>query len=135
MSDQSITVHVERFNPEADTAPHWQTFEVPYKQRHSVLTLLHYIYEQFDPTLGYRNYTCGRGICDSCRVNLDGKVRKGCATPVAAGSEIRLRPCSKAVIKDLATVLPGGPAAPALLQEWSNGAAAAGAPATSESGD
>ena len=135
MSDQSITVHVERFNPEADTAPHWQTFEVPYKQRHSVLTLLHYIYEQFDPTLGYRNYTCGRGICDSCRVNLDGKVRKGCATPVAAGAEIRLRPCSKAVIKDLATVLPGGPAAPAALQEWTNGAAATSAPMSDENGD
>ena len=126
MSELPVTVHVERFNPELDDAPHWQTFEVPYTQRHSVLTLLHHIYERMDPTLGYRNYTCGRGICDSCRVNLDGKVRKGCATPVAAGSEIRLRPCSKAIIKDLATVLPGGPAEPASLQPRRAGASIAG---------
>jgi succinate dehydrogenase/fumarate reductase-like Fe-S protein len=118
MSDQPITVHIERFNPQTDAAPHWELFEVPYEQRHSVLTLLHYIYEHFDASLSYRNYTCGRGICDSCRVNLDGKVRKGCATPVQPGAEIHLRPCSAAVIKDLATVLPGGPAEPAVVGEW-----------------
>jgi succinate dehydrogenase/fumarate reductase-like Fe-S protein len=118
MSEQPVTVRIERFNPRTDAAPYWDVFEVPYQQRHSVLTLLHYIYEHDDPTLGYRNYTCGRGICDSCRVNLNGKVRKGCATPVKPGEEITLRPCSQHVIKDLATVLTGGPAEPAVLQEW-----------------
>ncbi|HEY8838817.1 MAG TPA: 2Fe-2S iron-sulfur cluster-binding protein [Dehalococcoidia bacterium] len=117
-SDRNVTVHIERFNPNTDVEPHWEVFEVPYTQRHSVLTLLHYIYEQYDPALGYRNYTCGRGICDSCRVNLGGKVRKGCATPIKEGEEIYLRPCSKFVIKDLATVLPGGPAEPAVLEDW-----------------
>lgn len=136
MNDQPITVHVERFNPAADAAPYWQTFSVPSTRRHSVLTLLHYIYEQVDPTLGYRNYTCGRGICDSCRIKLDGKVRKGCATPVAAGAELRLRPCSTAVIRDLATVLPGGPAVPAALQAAGGDVSSAGGAATSsESGD
>jgi succinate dehydrogenase/fumarate reductase-like Fe-S protein len=118
MSEQNVKVHVQRFNPETDVEPHWEAFEVPYLQRHSVLTLLHYIYEHYDPTLAYRNYTCGRGICDSCRVNIDGKVRKGCATPIAAGAEIRLAPCSKFVIKDLATVLVGGPPEPEVVQEW-----------------
>jgi fumarate reductase iron-sulfur subunit len=118
VSDKPVTVHIERFNPQANAAAHWEVFQVPYEQRHSVLTLLHYIYEHFDPTLGYRNYTCGRGICDSCRINLDGKLRKGCATPVPAGAEIHLRPCSNFVIKDLATVLPGGPAEPAAVEEW-----------------
>jgi succinate dehydrogenase/fumarate reductase-like Fe-S protein len=113
-----VTVNIERFNPETDTAPHVETFEVPYEKRHSVLTLLHYIYENFDRTLGYRQYTCGRGICDSCRVSMDGKVRKGCATPVAPGAVLNLAPCSKFIIKDLATVLVGGPAEPAILGEW-----------------
>ena len=116
--DAPVTVHIERFNPDADDVPHWDVFEVPYKQRHSVLTLLHYIYENYDHTLGYRNYTCGRGICDSCRVRIDGKAGKGCARLVHPGDEIRLEPCSKYVIKDLATILPGGPAEPEVLEQW-----------------
>lgn len=118
MSDEKVTVHVQRLNPEVETEPHWEVFEVPYERRHSVLTLLHYIYETFDPTLGYRPYTCGRGLCNSCQVNVDGKVRKGCAMPIAPGSEIHLGPCNKDVIRDLATVLHGGPAEPDEVEEW-----------------
>jgi succinate dehydrogenase/fumarate reductase-like Fe-S protein len=118
MTDGKVVVRIERLNPDTDTSPHWETFEVPYEQRHSVLTLLHYIYEHYDRTLGYRPYTCGRGLCNSCQVSIDGKVRKGCATPIAAGSEIELRPCHGVVIRDLATVLRGGPDEPAILAEW-----------------
>ena len=126
MAEQSVIVNIERFDPAHDSEPHWERFEVPYEQRHSVLTLLNYIYEHYDRTLGYRNYQCGRGICDSCRVNINGRVGKGCATPVPPGAEIVLRPCSKYVIKDLATVLTGGPAEPAILQEWRAEAAPTG---------
>ena len=118
MSDEKVIVHIERLDPEIENDSHWETFEVPYERRHSVLTLLNYIYEHHDATLGYRNYICGRGLCNSCRVKIDGKIRKGCATPVAAGEEIYVRPCSEYVIKDLATVLTGGPEEPAILEEW-----------------
>lgn len=118
MVEPKVVVHVERSDPGADVQPHWDRFEVPYEQRHSVLTLLNYIYEHYDRTLSYRNYTCGRGICDSCRVNINGKVGKGCATPVPAGAELYLKPCSPHVIKDLATVLTGGPPEPSVLAEW-----------------
>ena len=123
MNEAKAIVHIERLNPEVDSEPHWEVFEVPYEQRHSVLTLLHYIYEHYDRTLGYRPYTCGRGLCNSCQVNIDGKVRKGCAIPVAAGSEIYLGPCNEDVIRDLATVLRGGPEEPAILDEWRREAA------------
>ena len=118
MTDQSVTVHIERFNPETDSAPHSEVFEVPYEQRHSVLTLLHYIYENYDRTLGYRPYTCGRGLCNSCQISIDGKVRKGCAVPISAGAEIHLAPCNRYVIKDVATILTGGPREPDILEEW-----------------
>lgn len=127
MSEPRVTVNVERFDPRRDNEPHWDQFEIPYKERHSVLTLLNYIYEHFDRSLGYRNYQCGRGICDSCRVSINGKVGKGCATPIQPGAELHLRPCSKHVIKDLATVLTGGPAEPAIVQEWRTELEAAGA--------
>lgn len=115
---EPVIVHVERFNPKTDKESHWDRFEVPYEQRHSVLTLLHYIYEHYDPTLGYRPYTCGRGLCNSCQVSVDGKVRKGCAMPIGPGAEIRVGPCNGEVIRDVATVLRGGPDEPAILEEW-----------------
>lgn len=118
MSDEKVVIHIERMNPETDTESHWETFEVPYKQRHSVLTLLHYVYENYDPTLAYRNYTCGRGLCNSCQVTIDGKVGKGCAIPVPAGAEIRVGPANGEVIRDVATVLRGGPDDPEILGEW-----------------
>lgn len=117
MTDKVI-VHIERLNPDVDKESHVETFEVPYEKRHSVLTLLHYIYENYDPTLGYRPYTCGRGLCNSCQVSVNGKVRKGCAMPIEAGQEISLGPCNTDVIRDLATVLRGGPKEPAILEEW-----------------
>lgn len=127
MSEASVTVNIERFDPQAGGEPRWERFEVPYEERHSVLTLLNYIYEHYDRSLAYRNYQCGRGICDSCRVSINGRVGKGCATSIQPGAELTLRPCSRFVIKDLATVLTGGPAEPAILQEWRSEPEAAGA--------
>ncbi len=118
MNGEKVIVHIRRLNPAVESEPHWEVFEVPYEQRHSVLTLLHYIYEQYDATLAYRPYTCGRGLCNSCQVSVNGKVRKGCAMPIAAGSEIYVGPCGKDVIRDLATILHGGPSEPAVLAEW-----------------
>jgi succinate dehydrogenase/fumarate reductase-like Fe-S protein len=118
MSDEPITVHIERLNPDTESESTWETFTVPYEQRHSVLTLLDYIYEHYDRTIGYRPYFCGRGLCNSCQVKIDGKVRKGCATQVAAGASIRLSANNTNVIRDVATVLRGGPPEPEILAEW-----------------
>ena len=49
MASEKITVEIYR-SEKADEEP--QFFEVPYEHRHSVLTVLHYIYENYDPTLG-----------------------------------------------------------------------------------
>jgi succinate dehydrogenase/fumarate reductase-like Fe-S protein len=118
MTDDRVIVHIERLNPAMESDSHWETFEVPYEQRHSVLTLLHYIYEHYDRELGYRPYTCGRGLCNSCQVSIDGKVRKGCAVPVPPGAEIHVGPANGEVIRDVATILRGGLPEPAVLSEW-----------------
>lgn len=118
MSDEKITVRVARMNPATDTAAHEEVFEVPCEQRHSVLTLLHYIYEHYDPTLGYRPYQCGRGLCNSCQVSIDGKVGKGCATPIPAGTDVSVGPANGELVRDLVTILRGGPSEPAILAEW-----------------
>lgn len=86
---------------------HFETFEVPYEKRMSILTLLQYIYREMDPSLAFRNYTCGRGICNSCRVNLNGKTIKACNTLLRPGDHLVLRPYNARVLRDLATIIEG----------------------------
>jgi len=107
VSNEKITLAIYR-SAEAGQEPHY--FEVPYEHRHSVLTVLNHIYENQDPTLGFRHYKCGRGICNSCRMNINGKARKACATVVPPGTHLVLKPYNETVIHDLATILGGGPA-------------------------
>lgn len=118
MANEVITVRVQRMNPLTDPEPRWESYEVPAEQRHSVLTLLQYIYENYDRTLAYRPYFCGRGLCNSCQVSIDGRVGKGCATPVPAGSQVEVGPANGELVRDLTTVLRGGPEEPDVLVEW-----------------
>ena len=103
MGNKGITVAVYRSN---GTGQQPQYFQVPYEHRHSVLAVLNYIYESLDPTLGFRHYQCGRGICNSCRMNINGKVRKACSTVVSAGTHLVLKPANETPIHDLVTVEP-----------------------------
>ena len=106
MDSNKITVEVYR-SDQKDGEP--QYFEVPYEHRHSVLTVLSYIYENQDPTLGFRHYQCGRGICNSCRMTINGKPRKACATVVPPGTHLVLKPFNEMLIYDLVTVIGSGP--------------------------
>lgn len=36
-----------------------------------------------------RGLYCGIGVCQECRVIVDGQVVRSCVTPVAAGMEVR----------------------------------------------
>ncbi len=107
MGNEKITVEVYR-STEAGQGP--QYFEVPYEHRHSVLTVLNYIYENQDPTLGFRHYQCGRGICNSCRMTINGKARKACATVVQPGTHLVLKPYNETLIYDLVTIIGSRPA-------------------------
>lgn len=105
MVEDTVIVQVWRSHRETGHELGFQTYQVPYLRRMSVLTMLNYIYEHLDPTLAYRNYTCGRGLCNSCRVKLNGKTIKGCNILVRAGDRLVLRPFNDRVIRDLATVI------------------------------
>ena len=102
MDSQSITAEVHR---SGDPGQEPQVFEVPYERRHSVLTVLQYIYENFDPTLGFRHYQCGRGICNSCRMIINGRPRKACATVVGPGEHLVIKPYNEVLVHDLVTVI------------------------------
>lgn len=74
-----ITLHVQRYRPEQDEAPHAQSYEVPYHHDMSVLEALNHIKDHIDPSLSHR-WSCRMAICGSCGVMIDGEPQLSCKT-------------------------------------------------------
>jgi succinate dehydrogenase / fumarate reductase iron-sulfur subunit len=72
-----VTLKVLRFNPEADTKPHWETYEVPYEPMDRVLDALHHVKWHVDGTLTFRR-SCAHGICGSDAMLINGHNRLAC---------------------------------------------------------
>jgi succinate dehydrogenase/fumarate reductase iron-sulfur protein len=99
--EKTIKVTVERFDPDVDQSPHYQTYEVPLVPRMTILDTLDYIYEKVDPSLAYHSHTaCHRRICARCNVRIDDRAGLSCHTEVTGDVTIRPLPKHK-VIRDL----------------------------------
>ncbi|GGM59433.1 succinate dehydrogenase iron-sulfur subunit [Longimycelium tulufanense] len=73
----TITVKIRRFNPETDTEPCWESFDVPALPTDRVLNLLHYVKWYLDGTLTFRR-SCAHGICGSDAMRINGVNRLAC---------------------------------------------------------
>lgn len=93
-----------KFDPEKDTKPYMQHFEVDIEQTGMVMVLdaLLAIKAQQDETLSFRR-SCGEGVCGSDGMNINGKNRLACITPIRSLSgPIVIRPFPGfPVIRDL----------------------------------
>lgn len=106
MDDQTVAARIFRFDPQVDDEPHFEVYQVPFQHGMSVLGVLRYVYEELDPTLAFRNYRCGRGICASCRVRVNGRAVKACRTIVEPQSTVTIEPLEEGhVIRDLAVTM------------------------------
>lgn len=100
-----IEVQVYRYHPEQDRQPRMQSLSLPEEFRsRMVLDALELLHEA-DQTLVYRR-SCREGVCGSDGMNINGKNRLGCITPVAEalgkGNTLIIRPLpGMPVIRDL----------------------------------
>jgi fumarate reductase iron-sulfur subunit len=76
---QTIKIEVLRYNPEKDSEPHFQTFEVPFTHGTSVLQGLQYIKDHLDGSLTFR-WSCRMAICGSCGKMVNGIPQLSCHT-------------------------------------------------------
>jgi succinate dehydrogenase/fumarate reductase iron-sulfur protein len=83
----SIRISIRRSGPETAGRPEWVDYAVPAGGRTTVLEALMYIYENMDPTLGFR-FGCRFDKCGLCAVEVNGKPRMGCFTDVKEGMRI-----------------------------------------------
>ena len=93
---------IYRYEPEAGTSPRMQDYEVALRPGdHMVLDALMRIHEA-DETLSFRR-SCREGICGSDGMNINGRNRLACVTPLKDLPEpVVLRPLpGQPVIRDL----------------------------------
>jgi succinate dehydrogenase / fumarate reductase, iron-sulfur subunit len=100
-----VLVSVYRYNPEADSQPRMQDYQVdlPAGKDMMVLDLLELVKDK-DPSLTYRR-SCREGVCGSDGMNINGRNGLACITHVSSvikNDKIVLRPLpGLPVIRDL----------------------------------
>jgi len=100
-----MQVSVYRYDPDKDSAPYMQDFEVTLPQGKDimVLELLTMLKEQ-DETVTFRR-SCREGVCGSDGMSMNGKNGLACMTPVssvAKGGKLKVKPLpGLPVIRDL----------------------------------
>jgi fumarate reductase iron-sulfur subunit len=101
ITDRTVKVKIARFDPSVDKAPHYETYEVPFTQRMTVMDALDYIYENTDPSIAYQGHTsCHRRACARCTATINGKAALTCHTEVEG--DLVLEPLPRfRVIRDL----------------------------------
>jgi len=88
-----VTLKLLRYNPEADQAPHWESYPLDAEPMDRVLDLLHKVKWETDGTLAFRR-SCGHAICGSCAMMINGVNRLACKTLVQdlSGDTITVEP-------------------------------------------
>lgn len=81
MPEQQKTIEIEvlRYNPETDTEPHQQVFQVPFTDDMSVLQGVQYIKDYLDGSMSFR-WSCRMAICGSCGMMINGIPNLSCQT-------------------------------------------------------
>lgn len=93
---------IYRYNPEVDSKPYMQDFELDIQPEGKMLLDAILAIKDKDPTLSVRR-SCREGVCGSDAMNINGRNGLACITPLTELSEpITLRPLpGMPVIRDL----------------------------------
>ncbi|QGN56594.1 succinate dehydrogenase iron-sulfur subunit [Nostocoides sp. HKS02] len=75
----TVTLRISRYNPEVDSEPHWETYQVTSHATDRVLDALHQIKWEQDGSLSFRR-SCAHGVCGSDAMRINGKNRLACKT-------------------------------------------------------
>ena len=75
----TVTFLIRRFDPDVDTEPRWQDFDVELYPTDRILDALHKIKWEQDGSLTFRR-SCAHGICGSDAMRINGRNRLACKT-------------------------------------------------------
>jgi succinate dehydrogenase / fumarate reductase iron-sulfur subunit len=91
----TITLRIQRFNPQTDPAPYFREYPVAVEPTDRILDALMSVKSFQDGSLAFRK-SCGHGVCGSDAMLIDGKERLACKTLVrevaAEGQVLTIQP-------------------------------------------
>jgi succinate dehydrogenase / fumarate reductase iron-sulfur subunit len=92
----TITLRIQRYNPETDAAPHFRDYELDVALTDRVLDALIQVQTRLDGTLALRK-SCAHGICGSDAMVINGSERLACKTFIrdvarGAGDVVTIEP-------------------------------------------
>jgi len=98
----TVELQIKRWDPDHDTRPHWETYEVEVEETDRVLDVLHQVRWHHDGSLAFRR-SCGHGVCGSDAMVINGANRLACVLLIAdVGHHITVEPLrGLPVLKDL----------------------------------
>ncbi|MCC6887612.1 MAG: 4Fe-4S dicluster domain-containing protein [Hyphomicrobiales bacterium] len=94
-----VSAKIYRFDPATDSAPRYETFEVPYEKDMRVLDVLDFVSENCGVGIGYR-WFCGVKRCGMCGVTVNGKPALACWEKASSSMVIEPLP-NMPVVRDL----------------------------------
>lgn len=99
---KTVTLKIERFDPEKDQRPYWAEYRVTVEENDRLLDALNKIKWEQDGSLTFRR-SCGHGVCGSDAMSVNGLNRLACKLLMRDLSEkITIMPLlAFPVIKDL----------------------------------
>jgi len=77
MIERTIQLEIQRYDPDKDDAPYFQTYSVPCQEDWVVLDAINFIKEELDRTLSYR-WSCHMAVCGSCGMVINGEPALAC---------------------------------------------------------
>jgi succinate dehydrogenase / fumarate reductase, iron-sulfur subunit len=91
-----VILKIRRFDPERDSEPRWERYEVPVQPADRLLDALHWVKWNLDGSLAFRR-SCEQGSCGSDVMRVNGENRLACTTLVRdlvdeRGEEITVEP-------------------------------------------
>jgi succinate dehydrogenase / fumarate reductase iron-sulfur subunit/fumarate reductase iron-sulfur subunit len=101
-----VTVTVQRFTPEADEKPRFESHVVEVSEKASILDTLFALQRGAAPDLAFR-FSCRVGMCGSCAMVVNGREQLTCSTLVKnVGTNLKIEPLRNLpVVRDLAVDL------------------------------
>ena len=76
-----MILKIRRFDPERDSEPHWERYEVPVQPGDRLLDALHWVKWNLDGSLAFRR-SCEQGSCGSDVMRVNGENRLACTVLV-----------------------------------------------------
>jgi succinate dehydrogenase / fumarate reductase, iron-sulfur subunit len=93
---QPVVLKIRRFDPERESEPRWERYEVPVQPGDRLLDALHWVKWNLDGSLAFRR-ACGQGSCGEDVMRVNGVNRLACTELVSdlvaeRRSEITIEP-------------------------------------------